>query len=50
MALYQPKKENYRFIYEESHLTIIKKADKKIVLPIGYCYATCHEYNESTGK
>lgn len=50
MVLYQPNKKNYRFIYEESHTTIIRKADKKFVLPIGYCYATCHEYNESTGK
>ena len=50
MVLYQPNKENYRFIYEESHLSIIKKADKAIVIPSGYCYASCHPYNESTGK
>lgn len=50
MVLYQPDKENYRFIYEESHLSIIKKADIKVVMPVGDCMATCHEFNESTGK
>jgi hypothetical protein len=50
MALYQPDKTNYRFIYEESHISIIKKADIKVILPIGYCYASVHSFNESTGK
>ena len=50
MALYQPNKEDYRFIYEESHISIIRKADIKVVLPKGYCMATATKgYNESTG-
>jgi len=49
MALYQPNKENYRFIYEESHISIIKKADIKVILPKGYAFATAHSLNESTG-
>lgn len=50
MALYQPKKENYKFIYCESHMTLWKHADFSKVLPRGYCYATIHDINESTGK
>lgn len=50
MALYQPDKTNYRFVYEESHISIIRNADIAIVLPKGYCYAVAHEINESTGK
>lgn len=50
MALFQPNKENYRFIYEESHISIIRKADIARVLPVGYCWAVAHDINESTGK
>lgn len=50
MALYQPDKTKYRFIYEESHISIIGKADIKVILPKGYCYAVAHAINESTGK
>jgi hypothetical protein len=50
MALYQPNKENYKFIYCESHITLWRHADKSITLPKGYCYASIHHLNESTGK
>lgn len=51
MCLYQPITENnYRFIYEESHITIIKKAVYKKIIPEGFCYAVAHDLNESTGK
>ena len=50
MALYQPVKDNYRFIYEESHMSIIRRADIQKVLPKGYCWACAHDFNESTGK
>jgi len=50
LALYQPDKTNYRFIYEESHISIIRKADVKVVLPTGLAYAISHQINESTGK
>jgi len=50
MALYQPNKENYKFIYCESHISLWKHADFSITLPRGYCYATIHDINESTGK
>ena len=49
MALYQPNKENYRFIYEESHMSIIRKADIKVILPKGKAWALAHQINESTG-
>lgn len=50
MALYQPRNYKYRFIYDESHISIIKKADIRIVLPRGECFASVHDFNESTGK
>lgn len=50
MALYQPNKDKYEFIYCESHITLWKHADFSITLPKGYCYATIHSLNESTGK
>lgn len=50
MALYQPSKENYKFVYCESHMTLWKHADVSVTLPSGYCMATIHNINESTGK
>lgn len=50
MALYQPYKHNYHFIYEKSHLSLGRLARRSRVLPRGYCWATVHDINESTGK
>ena len=50
MALSQPDKRNYHFIYEQSHLTLGQLAKRSIVLPIGDCWCTVHDFNESTGK
>jgi hypothetical protein len=50
MALYQPDKTNYRFIYCRSHITLYKVAEKSIILPEGHCWASIHWINESTGK
>jgi len=50
MALYQPNKINYKFIYCDSHLKMWKYAKKSITLPNGHCWITIHDYNESTGK
>jgi len=50
MALSQPDKVNYRFIYEQSHLTLGRLARRSIVLPKGDCWHTVHDFNESTGK
>ena len=49
-ALYQPNKENYVFAYCGSHLTLWEHADHSVTLPVGYCMATIHDINESTGK
>lgn len=51
-ALYQPKLDtkDYHFCYEGSHLTLNKLASKSIVIPSGYCWASVHYYNESTGR
>lgn len=50
MSLYQPDKENYHWVYEISHHKLGQLADKSIVLPAGYCWASVHDHNESTGK
>jgi len=50
MALFQPNKSNYKFLYERSYLTLFKYAKKSIVIPRGHCWATAHWINESTGK
>jgi len=50
MALYQPNKEDYHFIYEISHISLWKLANKSIIIPAGHCWATAHLLNESTGK
>lgn len=50
MSLYQPVKNPYRFIYEDSHLRLGRFAGKSIVIEEGHCYATVHGINESTGK
>jgi len=49
MSLYQPNKENYKFIYCGSHISLWKNAKKSITLPQGHCWATIHDINESTG-
>lgn len=50
-AIYQPHgSKPYRFAYEHSHLTLGSLFTKSIVLPIGKCWASVHNYNESTGK
>jgi hypothetical protein len=50
MALYQPDKRDYKFIYHRSHITLMEGFDKSILLPKGHCWASIHSYNESTGK
>jgi hypothetical protein len=48
-AIFQPEgTEPYRFAYEESHLTIGLHFENRLVLPSGSCFASCHEFNEST--
>jgi len=48
MSIYQPNKENYRFVYEESHLRIGRHFDKSIIIGPGFCWATVHGNNFST--
>lgn len=50
MALYQPIKTKYRYIYHTDHTSIITYADRKKILPMGYCCAIMHYHNETTGK
>lgn len=50
LAFYQPDKNNYKFIYERSHISFYKIADRSIVIGQGYCSAVAHKLNESTGK
>lgn len=47
-ALYQPDKENFHFAYEISHLRLGTLASKSITVGEGYCFASCHDLNEST--
>jgi hypothetical protein len=52
-ALYQnnaEKRKDYFFIQGESHIYMWKHAQKSVVLPVGHCFATIHQVNESTGK
>lgn len=49
LSIYQPIKDNYKFVYEESHLTIGRHFEKSIILPEGFCWASVHGLNESTG-
>lgn len=49
-AIYQPNKDKYMFAYEVSHIYLGQHFDHSLVLPAGYCYATAHDLNESTGK
>lgn len=48
LSLYQPNKENYVFIHNFSHLMLWRSASKSITIPEGYCWASCHNHNEST--
>lgn len=48
LSLYQPDKSNYVFINNVSHLQLYRYASKSIVVPEGYCWASCHDNNEST--
>lgn len=50
-ALYQPpfSARPYRFAYEDSHLKLWRFADKSVTVEKGYCWATAHGANESTG-
>lgn len=50
MALYQGDKTNYKFIYCMSHISLYKCAEKSVTIPVGHCWATVHDINESTGK
>jgi hypothetical protein len=50
MSMYQPDKINYHFIYERSHHYLYQLVSSTIIIPKGYCWATVHDYNESTGK
>jgi hypothetical protein len=49
LSLYQPNKNDYVFLYCDSHLRMWKYADESITVPSGFCWATVHEINESTG-
>lgn len=49
-SIYQPNKFTYLFAYQESHITLGANFDRSITLPDGYCFATAHSINESTGK
>ena len=54
MTLYQPRyndpKYEYHFVYERSHHKLYKIVDRSITMPTGYCFASVHNWNESTGK
>jgi hypothetical protein len=50
MALYQPDKTKYKFLYCASHIGLWRQAERSIILPAGHCWATIHWLNESTGK
>lgn len=48
-GLYQsPAVTDYHFAYEKGHLDLWQFAEKSIVVPEGYCWATAHDLNEST--
>jgi hypothetical protein len=51
MTLYQPDFEKtYHFVYEISHLKLGTLAKRSITLSKGYCWASVHDHNESTGR
>lgn len=49
-AIYQPEGTRpYRFAYEESHLTIGRLFDIRLISgKENFCFASCHDLNEST--
>lgn len=50
-AIYQPDKGNqYMFINECSHLNLGLRMQNSVKIGEGYCWATIHYHNESTGK
>lgn len=49
-SIFQPRKDQYRFAYEISHLKLYTLFDRSITLPAGHCWASVHQHNESTGK
>lgn len=50
LALYYPDKSEYHHCYETSHRLLHKLAAKSVYIPSGYCWATIHDKNESTGR
>jgi hypothetical protein len=51
-SIYQPDKSlgKYKFAYEISHISLGKVFPYSFVIPSGYCWASIHDLNESTGK
>ncbi len=45
-SLYQPNKDNYIFIEQDSHTTFGKYAEESILIPEGYCWMNIHGKND----
>jgi len=47
-VLYQPKKTDFMYAYEDSHLKLPSYMQQAIRINEGYCSYTVHDFNSST--
>ncbi len=47
-SLYQPNKENYIYIGQDSHTVFSKYAKRKVVIPEGHVFLNIHDKNDSS--
>lgn len=47
-SIYQPNKENYIYIGQDSHSVFGKYAEESILIPEGYCWMNIHDKNSSS--
>jgi len=47
-SLYQPNKDNYIYIGQDSHTVFGKYADESILIPEGYSWLNIHDKNDSS--
>ena len=47
-SLYQPDKDNYIYVGQDSHIRIGSYMDKSVLIGEGYCWINVHDNNDST--
>ncbi len=47
-SLYQPDKEDYMFLHQDSHIDFIQYVEKSVILPEGHCWINIHDTNDSS--